>query len=117
MSNLLPVLTHCRRLVLNRLLSTTATRRADPWLLPHTPEHIAQTTSPTNAPPPEPLPRPGEAVETMRARLVYQARKRGTLENDLVLSTFAKEQLGEMNEAELREFDKVRAATSLDSAH
>lgn len=104
----LPALSHCRRVLFNRLLSSTATRRADPWLLPNTPEHIAQTTSPNNAPPPEPLPRPGEAVETMRARLVYQARKRGTLESDLVLSTFAKERLGEMDEAELREFDKVR---------
>ena len=108
MASVLPILSYCRRSLFNRLLSTTAARRADPWLLPHTPEHIAQTTSPTNAPPPEPLPRPGEKVETMRARLVYQARKRGTLESDLVLSTFAKEQLGTMDEAELREFDKVR---------
>ena len=112
MANLLPVLSHCRRLLFNRLLSTTAARRADPWLLPNTPEHIAQTTSPTNAPPPEPLPRPGETVETMRARLVYQARKRGTLESDLVLSTFAKDQLSTMDEAELREFDKVRGPTA-----
>ena len=107
MASVLPILSYCRRSLFNRLLSTTAARRADPWLLPHTPEHIAQTTSPTNAPPPEPLPRPGEKVETMRARLVHQARKRGTLESDLVLSTFAKEQLATMDEAELREFDKV----------
>ena len=112
MANLLPVLSQCRRLLFNRLLSTTAARSADPWLLPNTPEHIAQTTSPTNAPPPEPLPRPGETVETMRARLVYQARKRGTLESDLVLSTFAKDQLSTMDEAELREFDKVRGPTA-----
>ncbi len=58
-------------------------------------------------PPPEPLPRTGEPVENMRARLVYQSRKRGTLESDLLLSTFAKERLGSMSEAELREFDKV----------
>lgn len=44
----------------------------------------------------------------MRARLVYQSRKRGTLESDLLLSTFAKEELGQMNETELKEFDKVR---------
>ncbi|KAH9833240.1 Flavinator of succinate dehydrogenase-domain-containing protein [Rhodofomes roseus] len=107
MAHLLPVLSQCRRTLFNRLITTTAARFADPWLLPGTPEHIAQTTSPANAPPPEPLPRPGEAVETMRARLVYQARKRGTLESDLVLSTFAKDQLGGMDEAELREFDKL----------
>ncbi|KZT71904.1 mitochondrial protein [Daedalea quercina L-15889] len=103
----MPILSRCRRALFNRLISTTAVRSADPWLLPNTPEHIAQTTSSVDAPPPEPLPRPGEPVETMRARLVYQARKRGTLESDLVLSTFAKEQLGGMDEAELREFDKL----------
>ena len=92
---------------LARLLSTTAIRRKDPWPLPHTPEHLASTASPPNVPPPEPLPRPGESVEKLRARLVYQSRKRGTLESDLLLSTFAKEQLPSMNEVELKEFDKV----------
>ncbi len=43
----------------------------------------------------------------MRARLVYQSRKRGTLESDLLLSTFAQERLGGMGERELREYDKV----------
>ena len=47
-------------------------------------------------------------MEKMRARLVYQGRKRGTLESDLLLSTFAKERLDSMSEEELREFDKVR---------
>jgi Flavinator of succinate dehydrogenase len=60
-------------------------------------------------PPPEPLPRHGESLETVRARLVYQSRKRGTLESDLLLSTFAQEHLGTMNAEELSEFDKVRA--------
>jgi succinate dehydrogenase assembly factor 2 len=77
--------------------------------MPHTPEHIASTTSPTDIPPPEPLPRHGESLETMRARLVYQSRKRGTLESDLLLSTFAQEHLSTMNAEELSEFDKVRA--------
>ena len=44
----------------------------------------------------------------MRARLVYQSRKRGTLESDLLLSTFAQERLGSMGVEELREFDRVR---------
>lgn len=91
----------------SRLLSTSVVRHKDPWPLPHTPEHLAYTASSPDTPPPQPLPRPGETVETMRARLVYQSRKRGTLESDLLLSTFAKEELGQMNEAELKEFDKV----------
>ena len=73
--------------------------------MPHTPEHIASTTSPA---PPKPLPRPGESIETTRARLVYQSRKRGTLESDLLLSTFAQEHLGSMDAEGLSEFDKVR---------
>jgi len=93
-----------------RLLSRTSAVRADPWPLPHTPEHLASTTSPTDIPPHAPLPRPNEQVATLRARLVYQSRKRGTLESDLILSTFAREQLQGMSEPELREYDKVRAS-------
>ena len=76
--------------------------------MPHTPEHIATTASPADIPPPKPLPRPGETIETTRARLVYQSRKRGTLESDLLLSTFAQENLRAMDGEELSEFDKVR---------
>ena len=58
---------------------------------------------------PQPLDRTGETVEAMRARLVYQTRKRGTLETDLILSTFAKEWLPGMSEEEMKAFDKVSA--------
>lgn len=84
----------------------------DPWPLPHSPNHMEKTTSPVDAPPPQRLPRPGETIDVLRARLVYQSRKRGTLESDLLLSTFARERLGEMNEAELQEFDRVRFTIS-----
>ncbi|KAI0346425.1 DUF339-domain-containing protein, partial [Trametopsis cervina] len=90
-----------------RLFTTSVHRRKDPWLLPHTPEHLASTTSPPDSPPPEPLSRHGESVQALRARLVYQSRKRGTLESDLLLSTFAKEELAKMDEAELKEFDRL----------
>ncbi|KAG2067793.1 hypothetical protein BDR04DRAFT_1104358 [Suillus decipiens] len=40
-------------------------------------------------------------------RLVYQSRKRGTLENDLLLlSPFARDHLRQMNETKLKEYDK-----------
>ncbi|KAF9450312.1 DUF339-domain-containing protein [Macrolepiota fuliginosa MF-IS2] len=90
-----------------RCLSTTVRRSKDPWPLPHTPEHLASTATPSDIPPPTPLPRPGEPVEQLRARLIYQSRKRGTLESDLLLSTFARDQLALMNEAELKEYDKL----------
>ena len=81
--------------------------------MPHTPEHIASTTSPaTRTLPPNPLPRHGESIETTRARLVYQSRKRGTLENDFLLSTFGQEHLGTMNAEELSEFDKGTVLSS-----
>ncbi|KAF8609609.1 mitochondrial protein, partial [Ceratobasidium sp. AG-I] len=56
---------------------------------------------------PSPIVRHNESLSSLRARLVYQTRKRGTLESDLLLSTFAKENLPVMSEAELREFDKL----------
>ena len=87
--------------------STTVSQRRDPWLLPNTPEHEVKTRSDPNIHQLPPIPRPDESVETMRARLVYQSRKRGTLESDLLLSTFAQQNLGSMQEAELKEYDRV----------
>ena len=55
-----------------------------------------------------PLERRNESLETLRARLVYQSRKRGTLESDLLLATFARDNLKSMSEEELKEYDKVR---------
>lgn len=90
-----------------RFISSTQHLRADPWPLPNTPEHLASSTSPPDTPAPTPLPRHNESLETLRARLVYQSRKRGTLESDLLLSTFARDQLHVMDETELKEYDKV----------
>ncbi|KAJ4306169.1 Succinate dehydrogenase assembly factor 2 mitochondrial [Collariella sp. IMI 366227] len=53
----------------------------------------------------EPLRRVGEDPATMRARLLYQSRKRGTLESDLLLSTFASAHLATMTPAQLTEYD------------
>lgn len=90
-----------------RLISSSSRLYADPWPLPHTPEHMANTVTPDNVSPLPPMPRHNEAIETKRARLVYQSRKRGTLESDLLLSTFARDQLGTMDEQNLHEYDKV----------
>ena len=62
---------------------------------------------------PPPIVRHNESLSSLRARLVYQTRKRGTLESDLLLSTFAKENLPVMSEVELREFDKVMLCNRL----
>ena len=54
----------------------------------------------------EPLRRVGEDLETMRARLLYQSRKRGILETDLLLSTFAHSHLEKMDRRMLDQYDR-----------
>lgn len=46
-------------------------------------------------------------TETLRARLYYQSKKRGILENDILLGGFADSQLKTLSEQELREYDKI----------
>lgn len=56
---------------------------------------------------PHPEGRDREPTETLRKRLVYESRKRGILETDLILSTFARDRLANMSDRELREYDRV----------
>lgn len=45
-------------------------------------------------------------LDTLRARLYYQSKKRGILENDLLVGGFAdKSRLQNLNEAELKDYD------------
>jgi hypothetical protein len=60
-----------------------------------------------DAPLPRPIDRSHETPDITRARLLYQSRKRGILETDLLLSTFAHKHLATMSETEMREYDKV----------
>jgi len=66
--------------------------------------------------PPEPTSEPfippyqareGEPLSVLKARLLYQSRKRGMLENGLLLSTFAAKFLDSMNETELKDYDRI----------
>lgn len=54
----------------------------------------------------EPIRRTGEDANTMRARLVYQSRKRGTLESDLLMSTFADVHLEHMTIEQMKQYDR-----------
>lgn len=69
----------------------------------HAPEAAVSSPYP-NLPP---IPRPHEVIEVTRARLLYQSRKRGMLENDLLLSTFARKHLDSMTERQLKEYDSL----------
>ncbi|XP_014480370.1 PREDICTED: succinate dehydrogenase assembly factor 2, mitochondrial-like [Dinoponera quadriceps] len=51
--------------------------------------------------------RDGEDADLKRARLTYQSRKRGMLENGLLLSTFAKKYLNTFNDTQLRLYDHL----------
>lgn len=54
-----------------------------------------------------PIKRTGEDIKTMRARLVYQSRKRGILESDLLLSRFANKYLKQFDMEQLKEYDEL----------
>lgn len=77
----------------------------DPYPFPLSSEILDQPTNSEELPPR--VPRQNEPVDVLRARLVYQSRKRGMLEGDLLLSTFAAENLPRMSLEELKEFDRV----------
>ncbi|RWS16423.1 succinate dehydrogenase assembly factor 2-like protein [Dinothrombium tinctorium] len=49
--------------------------------------------------------RSNETLETRKARLLYQSRKRGILENDLLLSTFAHKYLNTFDERKTQLYD------------
>lgn len=51
--------------------------------------------------------RENETVEEKRSRLIYQSRKRGTLENGLLLSNFSADHLPKMNEKQLNDYDSI----------
>ncbi|XP_029416491.1 succinate dehydrogenase assembly factor 2, mitochondrial isoform X4 [Nannospalax galili] len=51
--------------------------------------------------------RTDESLETKRARLLYESRKRGMLENCILLSLFAKEYLHTMTEKQLNLYDRL----------
>ncbi|VDK33321.1 unnamed protein product [Taenia asiatica] len=49
----------------------------------------------------------GEPVATKRSRLLYESRKRGNLENGIILSSFADKHLSEMTEEQLKTYDHL----------
>ena len=73
----------------------------------HTHPNMSHIRTPDGVTPLPPFPRPNESQDTLRARWVYQSRKRGTLESGLLLSTFTRDQLADMSVEEMREYDKV----------
>ncbi|KAL2088960.1 hypothetical protein ACEWY4_015859 [Coilia grayii] len=48
-----------------------------------------------------------EPIDIKRKRLLYESRKRGMLENCIILSLFAKKYLNTMTEAQLLQYDRL----------
>jgi succinate dehydrogenase assembly factor 2 len=89
--NLLRIFSSTTRL--NRSFVLPLIRQAH---LESTPERLPIWTQPEN-----------ESIEIKRRRLLYQSRKRGMLENDLLLSHFASNYLSKMNANDLDLYDKL----------
>ncbi|KAG5848736.1 succinate dehydrogenase assembly factor 2, mitochondrial [Anguilla rostrata] len=51
--------------------------------------------------------KPGETLDIKRRRLLYESRKRGMLENCILLSLFAKQYLNTMTATQLQQYDKL----------
>ncbi|XP_077445712.1 succinate dehydrogenase assembly factor 2, mitochondrial [Stigmatopora argus] len=49
----------------------------------------------------------GEPIDIKRRRLLYESRKRGMLENCILLSLFAKRYLNTMSESQLQQYDRL----------
>ncbi|KIM30707.1 hypothetical protein M408DRAFT_35444, partial [Serendipita vermifera MAFF 305830] len=78
----------------------------DPYVLPLSHEATSESYVKETPLPPR-IERHNESTDVLRARLVYQSRKRGMLEGDLLLSTFAAENLSTMTHKELLEYDRL----------
>jgi len=68
------------------------------------PEHQPESNEPWI---PEYIEKFHEPLEEKRSRLMYQSRKRGMLENGLLLGSFAKKFLPEMDEEKLVLYDRL----------
>ncbi|KAK9874646.1 hypothetical protein WA026_005470 [Henosepilachna vigintioctopunctata] len=55
----------------------------------------------------KPKRRPDETLKEKKARLLYQSRKRGMLENDILMSTFASKYLDKFTEKQIAEYDRL----------
>ena len=97
------------KLINKNLFRYTFSRFSDPFKLPFDPSLSSKNQSEDLNPEffPQPINRHNENEFTKRQRLVYQSRKRGTLECDILLSTFAKDNLKKMNYGQLVEYDEL----------
>ncbi|CAI4052626.1 hypothetical protein SUVZ_15G0830 [Saccharomyces uvarum] len=95
------LLQHCR--ITGPLVGATSQLRSLRWYSSEKDDHDDVMTRIKIAP----IKRINESLDKKRARLIYQSRKRGILETDLLLSGFAAKYLKKMNQEELEEYDSL----------
>ncbi|XP_037929164.1 succinate dehydrogenase assembly factor 2-B, mitochondrial-like [Teleopsis dalmanni] len=83
-------------------------------VLNHADVPIIDYEDPDYLPLPEYPMRPDEPLEVRKQRLVYQSRKRGMLENDLLLSTFVAKYLKDMDAKLTLQYDQLINGVSND---
>ncbi|CAD7012917.1 succinate dehydrogenase assembly factor 2-A, mitochondrial [Ceratitis capitata] len=76
-------------------------------VLNHADVPIIDYEDPDYLPLPEYPLRPDEPLEVRKQRLIYQSRKRGMLENDLILSTFVARYLKDMDATQTAQYDQL----------
>ncbi|KFM75570.1 Succinate dehydrogenase assembly factor 2, mitochondrial, partial [Stegodyphus mimosarum] len=86
-----------------RMTSTSASRTA---CTSYTSRMYSTISMSENGPNPY-IVRENESITDMRARLLYQSRKRGMLENGLILSTFAAKYLNKFSDQQLKLYDQL----------
>ncbi|XP_030375736.1 succinate dehydrogenase assembly factor 2-A, mitochondrial [Scaptodrosophila lebanonensis] len=76
--------------------------------------NVIDYDDPQHLPQPEYPMRPNEPLTTRKQRLIYQSRKRGMLENDLILSSFAAKYLQNFNASQTAQYDELINGVSND---
>ncbi|XP_030767375.1 succinate dehydrogenase assembly factor 2-A, mitochondrial-like [Sitophilus oryzae] len=98
-------------MISSKILNVTRQLRSKPGIL----QSFSRLSSSDMIDPPEdpvftiprPISREGEDLEQRKARLIYQSRKRGMLENDLLLSTFVAKYLHTFTPTQVDLYDKL----------
>ncbi|KAH8275476.1 hypothetical protein KR026_008296, partial [Drosophila bipectinata] len=102
-----------RRLVVPSMAQTRSSSNLDKSEYT-TPGEIVDYDDPPHIPVPEYPSRPDEPLETRKQRLLYQSRKRGMLENDLLLSTFVAKRLKDFTADQTAQYDDLINGVSND---
>ncbi|XP_023170633.1 succinate dehydrogenase assembly factor 2-A, mitochondrial [Drosophila hydei] len=103
-----------RRLLLSPTRCVSSKQNAPDKSEYSTPPEIIDYEDSAELPVPEYPIRTDEPLETRKQRLLYQSRKRGMLENDLLLSTFVAKYLKDFDADETAQYDQLINGVSND---